>query len=87
MLALLALAPGRLSPQLSEPLQPRHEPKMPTANLTPLSELTSLGMRNESLIGLAALHADGPVCPATLAHSERLLVTLNALPERNPAPG
>ena len=60
---------------------------MPTATLTPLSELTSLGMRSESLIGLAALHADGPVCPATLAHSERLLVTLNALPERNPAPG
>ena len=25
MLALLALAPGRLSPQLSEPLQPRHD--------------------------------------------------------------
>ena len=27
MLALLALAPGRLSPQLSEPLQPRHDTK------------------------------------------------------------
>ena len=56
---------------------------MPAIDLMPLSELNSLGsMRND----LTALHDDGPVCPATLARSERLLITLNTLPERNLAP-
>ena len=65
----------------SSPQEEAH--KMPAIDLMPLSELNSLGsMRND----LTALHDDGPVCPATLARSERLLITLNTLPERNLAP-
>jgi hypothetical protein len=75
---------------VSEGSSPEEEHQMPELNLTPLADLyidqrastttSELSMRNESLLGLSAVHADGPVCPATLPHSERMLLTLHALP-------
>ena len=82
---------------VSEGSSPEEEHQMPELNLTPLADLyidqrastttSELSMRNESLLGLSAVHADGPVCPATLPHSERMLLTLHALPYRMPALG
>ena len=80
---------------VGEGSSPEEEHQMPELNLTPLADLvidqrastttSDLNMRNESLLGLSAVHADGPVCLATLPHSERMLLTLHALPYRMPA--